>query len=86
MEQLDFIQGDKFIKLADFTFSPEEKLELIEQKIHMLQERQMAEEMRGSSDPLTGQLMDLLAAAKVAHLEKEQVEKMTQNAERDDSE
>ena len=67
-------------------FSPEEKLELIEQKIHMLQERQMAEEMRGSSDPLTGQLMDLLAAAKVAHLEKEQVEKMTQNAERDDSE
>jgi hypothetical protein len=57
-------------------FSPEEKLELIEQKIHMLQERQMVEEARGSSDPLTAQLMDLLAAAKAAHLEKSQVEQM----------
>jgi hypothetical protein len=66
-------------------FSPEEKLELVEQKIHMLQERQMAEEMRGSSDPLTSQLMDLLAASKAAHLEKEQVERMTAQAERDDS-
>ena len=66
-------------------FSPDEKLELIEQKIHMLQERQMAEEARGSSDPLTAQLMDLLAAAKAAHLEKEQAERMAQEAERDDS-
>jgi hypothetical protein len=66
-------------------FSPDEKLELIEQKIHMLQERQMAEEIRGSADPLTAQLMDLLAAAKAAHLEKEQVERMTSQAERDDA-
>jgi hypothetical protein len=66
-------------------FSPQEKLELIEQKIHMLQERQMAEEVKGSSDPLTAQLMDLLAAAKAAHLEKDQVEKMINAAERDDS-
>jgi hypothetical protein len=66
-------------------FSPDEKLELIEQKIHMLQERQMAEEARGSSDPLTAQLMDLLAAAKAAHLENQQVERMEQEAERDDS-
>ena len=66
-------------------FSPDEKLELIEQKIHMLQERQMAEEAKGSSDPLTAQLMDLLAAAKAAHLEKDQVEKMINAAERDDS-
>ena len=65
-------------------FSPDEKLELIEQKIHMLQERQMAEEIKGSSDPLTAQLMDLLAAAKAAHLEEEQVRKMNENAERDD--
>jgi len=67
------------------SFSPDEKLELIEQKIHMLQERQMAEEFRGSADPLTAQLMDLLAAAKAAHLEKEQVERMTSQAERDDA-
>jgi hypothetical protein len=65
-------------------FSPDEKLELIEQKIHMLQERQMMEEAKGSSDPLTAQLMDLLAAAKAAHLEQEQVDKMTRSAERDD--
>ena len=67
-------------------FSPDEKLELIEQKIHMLQERQMMEEAKGSSDPLTAQLMDLLAAAKAAHLEQEQVDKMTRSAERDDEE
>ena len=67
-------------------FSPDEKLELIEQKIHMLQERQMAEEARGSQDPLTAQLMDLLAAAKAAHLEREQVEKLSRlaDADRDD--
>lgn len=68
-------------------FSPDEKLELIEQKIHMLQERQMAEEAKGSSDPLTAQLMDLLAAAKAAHLEEETVRKMSEVADidRDDS-
>ena len=67
-------------------FSPDEMLELIEQKIHMLQERQMAEEAKGSSDPLTAQLMDLLAAAKAAHLEADQVAKMQAVAEVDDSE
>jgi hypothetical protein len=66
-------------------FTMDEKLELIDQKIHMLQERQMVEEMKGSTDPLTVQLMDLLAAAKAAHLEKEQVETMEKNSEKDDS-
>jgi hypothetical protein len=65
-------------------FTPDEKLELIEQKIHMLQERMIAEETKGSIDPLTAQLMDLLAAAKAAHLEQEQEEKMKQVAEKDD--
>ena len=65
-------------------FDPEEKLELIEQKIHMLQQRQMAEETKGSVDPLTAQLMDLLAAAKAAHMEEAQVAKMTESADRDD--
>ena len=66
-------------------FSPDEKLELIEQKIHMLQERLIAEETKGSIDPLTAQLMDLLAAAKAAHLEEEQEARMTQVAEKDDN-
>lgn len=60
------------------SFSPDEKLELIEQKIHMLQQRQMAEEAKGSVDPLTAQLMDLLAAAKAAHLDQQQAEHMAQ--------
>jgi hypothetical protein len=69
-------------------FSPDEKIELIEQKIHMLQERQIAEQTKGSVDPLTAQLMDLLAAAKAAHLEEEQVKKMTEATrhDRDDTE
>ena len=65
-------------------FSPDEKLELIEQKIHMLQERMIAEETKGSIDPLTAQLMDLLAAAKAAHLEQEQESRMKAVAEKDD--
>ncbi len=65
-------------------FTPDEKLELIEQKIHMLQERLIAEETKGSIDPLTAQLMDLLAAAKAAHLEQEQENRMKQVAEKDD--
>jgi len=64
-------------------FSSEEKLELIEQKIHMLQERMMAEEIKGSIDPLTAQLMDLLAAAKAAHLEEQQEGIMKKEAEVD---
>jgi hypothetical protein len=66
-------------------FSPDEKLELIEQKIHMLQERLIAEETKGSIDPLTAQLMDILAAAKAAHLEEEQEDRMNQVAEKDDN-
>ena len=65
-------------------FSPDEKLELIEHKIQMLQQRQLAEEAKGSIDPLTAQLMDLLAAAKAAHLDGEQIEKMKSQHERDD--
>jgi len=66
-------------------FSADEKLELIEQKIHMLQERLIAEETKGSIDPLTAQLMDLLAAAKAAHLEQEQEARMNEVAEKDDN-
>jgi hypothetical protein len=83
-EQVGGLTPQQRAELYYVNFSPDEKLELIEQKIHMLQERQMAEEARGSSDPLTAQLMDLLAAAKAAHLEKEQVEKLSNEAERDD--
>ena len=51
-------------------FSPEEKLELVEKKIQMLEERMKAEEAKGdSTDPLTQQLLDLLSAAKAARLE-----------------
>lgn len=66
-------------------FSPQEKLELVEKKIGMLQKRLEAEEAVGdSTDPLTQQLIDILSAAKAARLEEEQAAISDANAIRDD--
>ena len=66
-------------------FTPQEKLELVEKKIAMLQKRLEAEEKDGdSTDPLTQQLIDILSAAKAARLEEEQAAQCDANAIRDD--
>ena len=65
-------------------FSPDEKLELIEQKIAMLERRIRAEDMKGDTDPLSQQLLDILTAAKAAKLEEENVAIFKANETRDD--
>ena len=65
-------------------FSPEEKLELVEKKIEMLEQRVKAEEALGGTDTLTLQLLDLLTAAKAARLEEETAQRVKARQERDD--
>ncbi|KAF4665805.1 hypothetical protein FOZ61_010486 [Perkinsus olseni] len=63
----------------------EEKLEIIENKISMLQEKQKREEeAKGSADILTTKMLDLLTAAKVAYLEAATVNQMKKGIDRDD--
>jgi hypothetical protein len=61
-------------------FSEQDKLELIETKLSMLQRRLRAEEIHGEgTDVVTQQLIDILTAAKAAHLEAETVRNLKQN-------
>ncbi|EEQ98407.1 conserved hypothetical protein [Perkinsus marinus ATCC 50983] len=65
----------------------DEKLEIIEHKIGMLQEKQKREEeAKGSADILTTKMLDLLTAAKVAYLEAQTVNEMKKGIDRDDEE
>jgi hypothetical protein len=64
-------------------FSDEEKLELIDKKISMLNQRLRAEEIKGSTDIVTQQLIDILGAAKAAHLEKQNVETLKRENSKD---